>query len=438
MLNKINFFFIFFISILPLSFITGPAIPDLTIVFGGIFFIFYSYHTNAYKEILKNSLFKFSIIFWFFLLFISFFSQNILLAYKDSLIFIRYLALPIILVFLIYNNKIILKFSAGLIFLLVILVCLDCIFQFLNYDPELGFGKDLLGFSPDWYGRLTGPFYKELIPGAYVSKFGLIGLAFVLIFFKNKKFQIYISVFYLTLIGVVTYISGERMALATFMLGLIFLLIFYNKKRIIFLISIILICLISFLINKNHPFYNDYKILESTPYHLGLKIEKNFQCKENKNLTCSKIIKLQPSFVEVLKNFKESPYGQIYSLSLKMFSDHKLQGIGLNNFTYLCENDERYKDKIKNYNCVSHPHNIYLQWLVEAGIFGIIFFILYLYFVVQFILKNNFNKFSLLSLSNLLIIFWPIMSTGSLLKNWNGVSTFFLIGICLSLSKLKK
>ena len=151
MLNKINLFFIFLISILPLSFITGPAIPDLTIVFGGIFFIFYSYIKKSYQEIFSNSLFKFSIIFWFFLLFISFFSQNIILAYRDSIIFIRYLILPIILFFLIYNNKNVLKFSTGLIFLLVILVCIDCIFQFLNYDPEFGFGKDLLGFSPDWY-----------------------------------------------------------------------------------------------------------------------------------------------------------------------------------------------------------------------------------------------------------------------------------------------
>ena len=38
-----------------------------------------------------------------------------------------------------------------------------------------GFGKDLLGFKSDWYGRLTGPFGDELVPGAYISKFGLLG-----------------------------------------------------------------------------------------------------------------------------------------------------------------------------------------------------------------------------------------------------------------------
>jgi len=196
--------------------------------------------------------------------------------------------------------------------------------------------------------------------------------------------------------------------------------------------------LLSILINKTHPIYNDYKILESTPYHLGLKIEKEIKCKNNDQLQCKKIINLQPSFLEIIKNFDQSAYGQIYGLALKMFNDHKLQGIGMNNFNYLCKNDERYKNVIKNYNCVNHPHNIYIQWLVETGIFGLLFFIIYLYFIIQFIIMNNFNKYSLISLSTLIILFWPIMSTGSLLKNWNGISTFFIIGICLTLSKIKQ
>jgi len=96
------------------------------------------------------------------------------------------------------------------------------------------------------------------------------------------------------------------------------------------------------------------------------------------------------------------------------------------------------KNLIKNYDCPSHPHNIYLQWMIETGIFGLIFFLVYLYFIINYIFINNFNNYSLISLSTLLILFWPIMSTGSLLKNWNGVSTFFIIGICLALSNIKQ
>ena len=45
---------------------------------------------------------------------------------------------------------------------------------------------------------------------------------------------------------------------------------------------------------KIHPFYNDYKIIESTPYHLGLKVEKTFSCEYDQTQKCKKTILLQP------------------------------------------------------------------------------------------------------------------------------------------------
>ena len=438
MIHKLNYFFIFFILILPITLIAGPAIPDSTITISAIFFLFSVFIHKSYKHIYKNIFVKFSIIYWLFLLFISLFAENVFLAYRDSIIFVRYLTLPIFLIFLIFNNNRYLMISVSIIFFSVTFVCIDTLFQFINYDPEFGFGKDLLGFTPSWYGRLTGPFYNELIPGAYVSKFGLIGLVYLIVSIKNKRKQNIASIAYLTLIGIVTFASGERMAFATFLLGILFLIIFYQKERVVFLLSLLLIFFMVFLINKIHQAYNDYKVLESNSYHLGLKIEKEYICNNNSQIRCKKIINLQPRFIEIIKNFEDSPYGQIYHLGIKMFNDHKLHGIGMNNFTYLCKNDDRYKNIIKNYSCPSHPHNIYLQWITETGIFGLIFFLVYLYLIINYIFINNFNNYSLISLSTLLILFWPIMSTGSLLKNWNGVSTFFIIGICLALSNLKQ
>ena len=225
------------------------------------------------------------------------------MAYKDSIIFIRYLIIPIILVFGLFNNIKILKVSLGIIFSCVVFVCLDCLYQFFNYRPEIGYGKDLLGFMPHWYGRLTGPFYQELIPGAYISKFGLIGLIFIFLNVKDKTNQNTISIIYLSLIGFIAFVSGERMAFATFLLGIFFLLIFYREKRNIFLLSFLFILLTSYTITKIHPSFNDYKIIESKANHLGLTIEKEYKCEKDKN--CKKIIQLQPNFITVLKNFKD-------------------------------------------------------------------------------------------------------------------------------------
>ena len=128
-----------------------------------------------------------------------------------------------------------------------------------------------------------------------------------------------------------------------------------------------------------------------------------------------------------------------------MWIDHPIQGIGLNNYYYLCKNDSRYKDSIVKYidenkfiitDCVSHPHNIYLQWLVETGIIGLFLFLVYLFILFFMVLKKGINNYSIIAFANLAVLFWPIMSTGSLLKNWNGVSTFIIVGICISLSSI--
>ena len=75
-----------------------------------------------------------------------------------------------------------------------------------------------------------------------------------------------------------------------------------------------------------------------------------------------------------------------------MFLDNPLTGVGINNFKYLCNLKESYREMMVNYDCASHPHNIYIQWLAEGGVVVFITFILYLLFLINFIIKNNGEK----------------------------------------------
>tara|TARA_A100000164_G_scaffold378896_1_gene421735 strand:+ start:315 stop:1637 length:1323 start_codon:yes stop_codon:yes gene_type:complete len=429
--------FTYFFLFIPLFLITGPAAPDIIITLCVIFGIFYFIILKEHRKLLKNNFFLISIIFWLSLILVSFFSYNYFKSFQDSLIFIRFLLVPIFGYFIFFKNNKILIQVLYLILILVIFVCLDTLYQFLNYTSKDGFGEDLLGFKSNWYGRLTGPFGNELIPGSYVSKFGLFGF---LILISDKKFKkrVVLHSSYLSLILLVTYISGERMSFATFSLGLILLLIFLKGFRKSIILSIILGFTFIFIMHNQHPFYNDYKVIESSQYHQGLKIEKFFICENESEVICSKIIDTQPSFIDIIKNFNTSAYGEIYLLSLKMFLDNPITGIGINNFKYLCNTNEIYKSLMVNYDCASHPHNIYVQWLVEGGVIVFILFIIYLFFLISLILNNyNDKKYKVISLIIILMMFWPIMSTGSLIKNWYGVTTFFIIALCISLSNFK-
>ena len=342
MINVIEKISFILILILPISLITGPAIPDISITLVGFIFLIIFYK-KYFTYIFSHKWALVSIIFWVFLIFISIFSENQYLAFRESIIFIRILLIPIFIYFWILSDKNKINPVVFIIFFAVVFVCLDSIYQFTNYDPQTGFGKDILGYIPNFYSRLTGPF-KDLVPGAYISKFSFIGLAFIYLYIYRQGAQNILTIIYLTLVGFAIYISNEKMALATFLLGFFILILFLKNKRIILLISLLCILFSIFLVNKFHPIYNDYRVIESTPYHLGLKVEKYFACKNNKNKICKKIVNLQPNFMQVIKNFSQSTYGQIYKLGLKMWKDHPLNGVGLNNFTYLCNYDQRYKN----------------------------------------------------------------------------------------------
>ena len=256
-------------------------------------------------------------------------------------------------------------------------VIIDSIFQAF-------FGFDIFGIEYVDRRRMSGPFGDELIPGSYVSKFGLIGYAYLIL---NKKFRtnVIVQSIYLSLIFVVSYITGERMAFATYAMGLFFLLIFLNGYRKSIFFSIILGLLSLFIIIKLHPFYNDFKVIESTEYHQGLKIEKFFKCQNDTEEVCSKIIEVQPNFFKIIRNFNTSAYGEIYLLAYKMFINNPITGIGINNFKYICDTNDFYKKLMINYDCASHPHNIYIQWLSEGGLVVFFSFILYLLVLITFI-----------------------------------------------------
>ena len=139
-----------------------------------------------------------------------------------------------------------------------------------------------------------------------------------------------------------------------------------------------------------------------------------------------------------MQNFSSSAYGEIYKVGLSMFLDNPITGVGISNYQTSCINISKYKNLMINYDCASHPHNLYIQWLSEGGIITFTAFLFLLFSILYFIFfGSNNNIFKYVSIACILILFWPIMSTGSLIKNWNGVLTFYIIAICLSLNRIK-
>jgi len=408
-------------------------LPDILLVLFSIVFIYIFFkHKKKFDFKFENWMIV-AFILWLWFLFISFFSINFYISISDALIFIRFILFLIFsyLIFLNLSNKIYL-FYLNLIFFLCILISIDTLFQFYNYSYFNGFGKDLIGRMPEGlYGRLSGPF-TDLVPGSFLSRF--IFFIFLLIYLhydliKNNYLLIFIYSISLSLILSVIYFSGERMGLATTCLGMILCIIFSKKIRLVLFFSIIISLLFISINLKFHPHYNNYEILSSSAEHEGLVIKRTFDC--NKKEVCEKTFKTQPNFIEVLKDFKNSAYGEIYLTSYQMWKDNIFLGIGLNNFKELCNDKNKYAKYHKNFGCTTHPHNFYLQALLETGLIG---FIIFCSFVFSIFYKVNTIKslsLRIILFAALISIFWPIMATGSFLKNWNMVFISLVCSMCL-------
>ncbi len=108
---------------------------------------------------------------------------------------------------------------------IILFVIIDTFIQFL-------FNEDLFGFKVDYnkaYGRLSGPFGDEFIVGSYLLVFGFINYFLVKKIFINN---IYIDIFYLTLLPIIIFLTGERSAFLSCLIFLFLLLILNRKERI--------------------------------------------------------------------------------------------------------------------------------------------------------------------------------------------------------------
>tara|TARA_B100000795_G_C22737244_1_gene413826 strand:- start:749 stop:1264 length:516 start_codon:yes stop_codon:yes gene_type:complete len=127
---------------------------------------------------------------------------------------------------------------------------------------------------------------------------------------------------------------------------------------------------------------------------------------------------------------------------INIFKENKLLGSGPKSFRHVCDN-ENYR--INDMSCNTHPHNYYLQSLIETGIVGFLFIVLtYLYIIFRSfknfikIFKNEFiDMKEVIILGFYFTQLWPLMQTGSIFNNWNSIILFLPIAFFLHLREKK-
>ncbi len=286
--------------------------------------------------------------------------------------------------------------------LIINLVAIDTIVQFLT-------GTSLTGHDKYHHFRLNGPF-DELIVGIFTTHLFFLALPPVLIsashlegFFRRIGFVILCT----GLPALCIILSGERSALMLMGICGLIMVLSIKALRKEFVHCLILGAFILF-----------------AAISLSSSLQGRFISQTGHQIN----------------NFKDSAYGRVFKNATTVWAHEPIFGVGPRQYRHACK--EKGLPKLystKSHACGLHVHNIYMEWLVEAGLLGFSFFLgligLWLSrFRVTLKDIGDLNEDIELKLAWLAVLtyLWPITSSMSFFSNWNAIGFWLVLGWALS------
>ena len=401
--KKINLPIIFF-SILPISIILGSSISLLNIVLLGLSYIFI-YFTNKDIKIHDFKPIILLIILYLYLIFNSFISVDITSGIYRNFGFVRFIFFFLIINYIFYDEKNIRLLKIWLAIFFIVLI--DIYIERFTGSNILGFGKlEIDGILQKDGPRVVSFFRTEPISGAFICGLSFLVMGYIFNFLETKKkFKIigFILILF-CLAGII--LTGER---SNGLKALIGFLIFVSitdfvklKTKIIFFFTVFLI----FFLTINFSDYIKHRYIDQLYSKMLSKDDRE-------------------KFIE------RSLYLKLYKSGVYVFKNNPWFGVG--NKNYRVETCDTSKNSIhKEYYCLTHPHQIYIEMLSEHGIIGaitIISIIFYLAFRIIRKIIDSRNYIQTGCFVFLLINFVPLLPSGSFFNNFN--LTLFMINFSL-------
>jgi len=413
LVNRENFFFLLFLF-LPITIIIGSTASLINIIILTVFFlIFLIYEKNF--EFLSNIAIKLLLILYLYLIFNSFISLNYEIGLARNLGFIRMILLFIFVnyFFFYYNNE---KKLFNFWTLIILVFIIDVYFEYFSGTNLFGLGSQpdeinynradireygsiFTIFDKEYslkitYGnRITSFFVDEPIAGAYLSGFiFLIFGHFIKRFNKNI-----IGIIFLLFAFTAVFLTGERSNTIKILIGIIILFLFLDFIKIKTKIIILFL------------FTSIFGIVLSQSDYLKVRyvgqLFKHFSSKEN------------------FDEFREKNiYFSLYRSGYSVFKNYPIFGVGNKNYRVeTCKSKK--EDQLKfNYICLTHPHQLYFEFLSEHGLVGSLIILSILFYLMFQILKSillSRNYIQIGAFIFILINFIPVLPSGSFFSDFN-------------------
>jgi O-antigen ligase len=378
-----------------------------------------------YKKKIKIKLFIIDYLI-FLLFFLSIISTLKNIATLDNIIFIKsFLDLRFAIFFLIIksllSNKIVnLKLLSIITLLSSVLLSFDIFLQHL-------IGHDIFAFRP-FDGRYNGFFEHEAIAGSYIQKHFCLSLLSVFLIDFKKITKIFLITLIINILGLGILLSLDRMPFIIFIFIIVILFFLMKNYRIIFFSNLIIVSILFLSLFKN------YEIISSRYQYFNRDININ---KILDTTYINKIIKSPENIIEEKSknnNLFHGDYSKLYRAAYLVFQKNYIIGSGVKSFIYECA---KLPDDKSSISCNNHPHNLYLEILVNLGLLGMFIFIVFLFLltnkVVRSLLGKNINSTERITLILFLTFFiaelLPLRSYGSIFQVNNGSIFWFFLGL---------
>ncbi len=471
------------VILLPFFFVLGPALIEITsfifLIFFVIFYLNKNYYFNKLLDDNKNLILTF-LSFWFILIISSFTSEDYFLSFKNIGFYFRFLTFSLLILYCLNNYKKLNYIILYVYFILLCIILLSSIYEALT-------GINFFSNTPTLQGRITSIFLDEQILGSFIVK--SLPLILGLLYFTKIRYKLLITLSLISISSILIFFSGERTALALFLI-LIFLSLKIKDLRKVFYFLIIIFLSISVIFPKVFSFKQlnlkrlyahtlmqagisslgkDERIRIFSPTHeyhyiSGLKMfldnpvlgigPNNFrkECKQDKYFVkkipfqATKISAIDDGYFLGLignyfyfgindKRFLRSKFE--INPNYELLNKGKILKIRQYDGSIIIEKHFKKGDHIFNYlqetnisGCNTHPHNYVVQFLSETGVLGFIFYISLIFFLVYkivliFFSKNYENFSEYFLLISIFLSLFPLLPSGNFFNNMNSFIIFW-------------
>ena len=425
LLKKIQFYILLFI---PPALVTGPFLSDLAVSISGIIFLYISIKDRTIGHYIRKKVVVIFFIWCFFLILSSIFSSNYFLSLESSLFYFRFGLFSLAVWYMLENNSNFGKSFSYSLSIVFIFLLLDGFIQFF-------YGTNILGYEYHG-GRLGSLFGDELVLGNFLSRLSPFLFAFIALYYSKSKKIFILAMLLLVLTDVLIYLAGERTGFFNLFLATLIILFFTENwkkiRAITFVISIIIIIIITFtfdavkerVIDQTLSDFN-FNSTSTSIINEPLNNENEIEAKQNRIF------------------FFSTRHEAMAKISINMFLDNPIGGIGTKLFRTLCSDPQYYEANFtKSSSCDTHPHNVFFQLLAETGVAGIIPYLLLISWIIYIFInqmlyllgfskKKPLSDFQVCLYAAVCITIWPLIPSLNFFNNWISIIYYMPAGFLL-------